>query len=76
MTMPELTRPAIDLDNLAKPILDTLFTSEHVDQTLPTGVLLAVNDTLVFRLELEKVPVDSEEERGADITVWRLPAAP
>lgn len=69
MTADELTRPAVDLDNLAKPVLDTVFTSENVSPRKPTGVLLSVNDTWVFRLNLEKVQVDSRGERGADITV-------
>ena len=38
MTQEDLARPAFDLDNFAKPILDTLFTSQNV--TRLTGVLL------------------------------------
>ena len=30
MTREDLARPAFDLDNFAKPILDTLFTSQNV----------------------------------------------
>jgi hypothetical protein len=69
MTAEELTRPAVDLDNLAQPVLNTIFTSDNVSPKKPTGVLLSVNDTWVFRLYLEKVQVDSRGERGADITV-------
>lgn len=76
MTPEDLARPAFDLDNFAKPVLDTLFTSQNV--TRLTGVLLPeVNDTWVFRLLLEKVEVMTPEEQGADITVtWHPPGAP
>jgi hypothetical protein len=68
MTPADLARPAVDLDNLAKPVLDTLFTSQNVLGL--SGVLLRdVNDTWVFRLILEKVGVKTPEEQGADITV-------
>ena len=30
MTPEDLARPAFDLDNFAKPVLDTVFTSQHV----------------------------------------------
>src|SRR3954452_21481469 len=68
MTPEDLARPAFDLDNFAKPVLDTLFTSQNVSKL--TGVLLSeVNDTWVFRLLLEKVKVKTPQEKGADITV-------
>ena len=67
----DLARPAFDLDNFVKPVLDTLFTSQNVSPTV-TGVLLPVNDTWVFRLVLEKIGVETPEEQGADITVTRL----
>ena len=70
MTAPELTKRTVDLDNLAKPVLDTVFTSANVSSKLPTGCLLSVNDTWVFDLHLRKVQVDSPEERGADISVY------
>ena len=48
MTPEDLARPAFHLDNFAKPVLDTLFTSQNVSRL--TGVLLpGVNDTWVFR---------------------------
>ena len=76
MTPEDLDRPAFDLDNFAKPVLDTLFTSQNVSPRL-TGVLLPVNDTWVFRLRLEKVKVTTPEEQGADITVtWHPPGTP
>lgn len=75
MTPKDLAR-ACDLDNFAKPVLDTLFTSQNV--TRLNGVLLpGVNDTWVFRLVLEKIGVKTPQEQGADITVtwhpWGTP---
>ncbi len=78
MTPEDLARPAFDLDNFAKPVLDTLFTSQNVSKSRLTGVLLPeVNDTWVFRLLLEKVGVKTPQEQGADITVtWHPPGTP
>ncbi len=73
MTLLDLARPAVDLDNFVKPVLDTLFTSQNVRRL--TGVLLPdVNDTQVFRLLIEKDEVDSPEDQGADITISWDPA--
>ena len=73
MTPEDLARPAVDLDNFAKPVLDTLFTSQNVSPRL-TGVLFPeVNDTWVFRLVLEKVGVETPQDQGADITVTSHP---
>ena len=72
MTPEDLARPAFDLDNFAKPVLDTLFTSQNVSQRV-TGVLFPVNDTWVFRLVLEKVGVETPQDQGADITVTSHP---
>ena len=76
MTPEDLARPACDLDNFAKPVIDTLFTSQNVSRL--TGVLLPrVNDTWVFRLLLEKVEVKTPQEQGADITVtWHPSVTP
>ena len=72
MTPKDLARPAVDLDNFAKPVLDTLFTSQNVSRL--TGVLLPeVNDTWVFRLVLEKVGVKTPQDQGAVITVTSHP---
>ena len=73
MTPKDLDRKACDLDNFAKPVLDTLFTSQNVSRL--TGVLLPeVNDTWVFRLLLENVEVKTPQEQGADITItWHPP---
>jgi hypothetical protein len=72
MTQDDLARPAFDLDNFVKPVLDTLFTSQNVSPRV-TGVLLPVNDTWVFRLVLEKVGVETPQDQGADITVTSHP---
>jgi hypothetical protein len=72
MTPEDLERPAFDLDNFVKPVLDTLFTSQNVSQRV-TGVLFPVNDTWVFRLVLEKVGVEAPQDQGADITVTSHP---
>ncbi len=63
MTPEDLERPAFDLDNFVKPVLDTLFTSQNVSQSV-TGVLFPVNDTWVFRLVLEKVGVEAPQDQG------------
>ena len=59
-----------DLDNLAKPVLDTLFHSRYAqvkDKTL-TGALFDVDDDRVFKLVLEKKLALSNKDEGADIT--------
>jgi hypothetical protein len=76
MTEKDLKRPAFDLDNFVKPVLDTIFTSQNVSRGV-TRALLPVNDTWVFRLVVEKIRVETPEEQGADITVrWRPPGTP
>ena len=76
MTPADLGRRACDLDNFAKPVLDTLFTSQNVKPEV-TGVLVPVNDTCVFRLVAEKIGVKTPPEQGADITVtWHPPGTP
>ena len=63
-----------DLDNLAKPVLDTVFLSRNAqvkDRTL-TGALFDVDDDRVFRLDLEKRLVSSDLEEGVDVCItWR-----
>lgn len=74
LTPKDLDRPAFDLDNFAKPVLDTLFTSKNVSKERLTGVLLHdVNDTWVFRLVLEKVQVEDPQDQGALIAVTSHP---
>ena len=74
MTPKDLAR-RFDLDNFAKPVLDTLFTSQNVSKSRLTSVLVReVNDTWVFRLRLEKAQVETPQDQGADITVSWHPA--
>jgi len=59
-----------DLDNLLKPVLDTLFTSDNV--VGPTGVLVEANDTYVTEVRARKTEAPVREQEGADIIVtWR-----
>jgi Holliday junction resolvase RusA-like endonuclease len=60
-----------DLDNLAKPVLDTLFRPRYaqVSNLDLTGALFDLDDDRVFMLILEKRLVATEEEQGADVTV-------
>src|SRR5207237_3854509 len=63
--------PWADLDNLAKPVLDTLFRTYNPqvkDLTL-TGALVDADDSYVTRLVLEKRQVQSPAEEGAEIQV-------
>lgn len=60
-----------DLDNLAKPVLDTIFLIDRPqtqDRTL-TGALVKRNDNAIRRLTLEKRPVHEPAELGVDILV-------
>jgi Holliday junction resolvase RusA-like endonuclease len=56
-----------DLDNLLKPVLDTLFISDNVKG--PTGVLVPENDTFVTEVRARKTEAPVPEEQGADIFV-------
>lgn len=60
-----------DLDNLAKPVLDTLFHARHVQARVPdvTGVLFDVPDERVVKLVLEKRVADRVDDQGVDIVV-------
>jgi hypothetical protein len=60
-----------DLDNLAKPVLDTLFHARYAQARVPyvTGVLFAVPDERVVKLVLEKRLADSLDDQGVDIVV-------
>lgn len=60
-----------DLDNLAKPILDTICkvnNPQTKDKTL-TGNLFDYDDNRVFELSLKK---QERDEDGAIIKIWRL----
>jgi hypothetical protein len=60
-----------DLDNLAKPVLDTLFHARYAQARVPyvTGVLFAVPDERVVKLVLEKRLADSLDDQGVNIVV-------
>lgn len=55
-----------DLDNLAKPVLDTLFDNP---QSPPTAALLRVDDSMITSLALSKHQVSTPEQEGATITI-------
>jgi Holliday junction resolvase RusA-like endonuclease len=60
-----------DLDNLAKPVLDTLFLPNNPqvkDKTL-TGALIEMDDSCVVKLSLEKQRAPSAQEEGAEIVI-------
>lgn len=60
-----------DLDNLAKPVLDTIFFIDRPqtqDRTL-TGALVKRNDNAIRKLTLDKRPVHASAELGVDILV-------
>jgi Holliday junction resolvase RusA-like endonuclease len=61
----------VDLDNLAKPVLDTLFLPRHAqvkDRSL-TGALIEIDDSRVHRLVTEKRIVSAKSEEGLDAAV-------
>jgi hypothetical protein len=61
-----------DLDNLAKPVLDTLFESRNPqapDAALTGALFPGLDDDRVTRLHLEKRPAAAPELQGADIKV-------
>jgi len=61
----------VDLDNLAKPILDTLFHPRHpqVKDMSLIGALFDVDDDRIFKLNLEKRLVTPDTEEGIDVTI-------
>lgn len=60
-----------DLDNLAKPVLDTLF-RQRAASRFPTGCLFKLDDARVTSLLLTKQVVGKEEHEGAKIRVhWK-----
>jgi len=60
-----------DLDNLAKPVLDTLFRSRYaqVKDVSLTGAFFNVDDDRVFKLTLEKRLASTITGEGADIII-------
>ena len=66
--------PRADLDNLAKPILDTLFRVDNpqVNDMALTGAMFDVDDRGVCHLNLEKRNVGTPENEGVDIKIsWK-----
>lgn len=61
----------VDIDNLAKPVLDTIFKSRHpqVQDRYLTGALFDVDDNQVIRLVLEKRDVTHTGEEGIDAAI-------
>lgn len=60
-----------DLDNLAKPVLDTIFLSRYAqvaDRAL-TGAVFGVDDDRIVRLVVEKRSVGTSQEEGVDVSV-------
>jgi hypothetical protein len=69
MLLPIRARDA-DVDNLARPVLNTLFDSrdEQADRTL-TATLFDAQDAQIHRLILEKRVVADPAEEGIDVIV-------
>jgi hypothetical protein len=59
-----------DMDNLARPVVNTLFDSRHeqADRTL-TATLFEAEDAQIHRLILEKRVVADPAEEGIDLIV-------
>jgi hypothetical protein len=57
-----------DLDNLVRPVLNTLFSSrdEQTDATL-TGTLFGAEDARIYRLAVEKHVVDDAADEGVEV---------
>jgi hypothetical protein len=69
LTLPRLG--LADLDNLAKPVLDTLFLIRHaqVNDLYLTGALFDADDDRVFKLNLEKRLAPTPADEGVDVTI-------
>ena len=61
-----------DLDNLSKPVLDTLFCDRYSRRHIK-GTLYKIDDHLVWKLSLEKRAVDSQQEAGMSLRIAILP---
>lgn len=61
----------VDLDNLAKPVLDTLFNVRRpqVKDISLTGAMFPVDDDRVFKLTLEKRQVSDDRGEGVQVRV-------
>ena len=61
-----------DLDNLAKPVLDTIFRPRNAqveDMSLTGALFPTIDDDRVFRLTLEKKVAPDPDDQGIDILV-------
>ena len=60
-----------DVDNLAKPVLDTIFlpNNPQVQDRSLTGALFTVDDSSIVRLTVEKQIAWRPEEEGCDIVI-------
>jgi hypothetical protein len=65
-----------DIDNLAKPVLDTIFFSPPKGRTpkrvFPTGALYRIDDSAVWKLYLEKRVAGSPEKAGVSMRITIL----
>ena len=61
---------AVDVDNLVRPVLNTLFDSrdEQADRTL-TATLFDAEDARIHRLLVEKRTVDDPAQEGIEVVV-------
>ena len=57
-----------DLDNLSKPVLDTLFCDSYSRKHVK-GSLYTVDDSQIWKLHLEKKVVSNEKEEGVSIVI-------
>jgi Holliday junction resolvase RusA-like endonuclease len=69
--LPAIQAARADLDNLAKPVLDTLFSIRNAQVKDPslTGALFNVDDERVFHLTLSKTEVPVQAASGVSISV-------
>jgi Holliday junction resolvase RusA-like endonuclease len=69
--LPSAALERADLDNLAKPVLDTLFRATHAQAPVDgvTGILFDIDDGRVFELDLEKQAASSTALEGIDVQI-------
>jgi Holliday junction resolvase RusA-like endonuclease len=69
--LPPLQAARADLDNLAKPVLDTLFTVRYpqVKVLQLTGALFDVDDDRVFNLRVTKQQVSDAAQAGVSVNL-------
>ena len=59
-----------DLDNLAKPVLDTICKIRYAKKKKLIGAIFDYDDDKVFQLILEKKPTKDKEK--AIIKIWKI----